>query len=165
MIQKFHLAQINVGRIVGGNMQDPLMKTFVDLLDEINALAESSPGFIWRLKDEDNNATSINPFGDERVIINMSVWESLQDLENFVYRSTHVEVLKRRKEWFEKFGKQFMALWYVPSHHTPTVDEAVAKLDQLEKAGPCAEVFNFRMKFDPPSNPIHLQPSFHNPSS
>jgi hypothetical protein len=146
---QWQLAQLNVGRIVGVHMQDPVMQTFVDLLDHINALAEGSPGFVWRLKDENNNATSLNPFGDDRVIVNMSVWESLEALEKFVYKSQHFEVLKRRKEWFEKFGKPFMVLWYVPAGHRPSVEEAIQKLTQLQESGPSPAAFTFRERFSP----------------
>jgi len=146
---QWQLAQLNIGRIVGAHMQDPVMQTFVDLLDHINALAESSPGFVWRLKDDNNNATSLNPFGDDRVIVNMSVWESLEALEKYVYKSQHFEVLKRRKEWFEKFGKPFMVLWYVPAGHRPTVEEAIQKLTQLQESGPSPAAFTFRERFSP----------------
>jgi heme-degrading monooxygenase HmoA len=146
---QWQLAQLNIGRIVGAHMQDPVMQTFVDLLDHINALAEGSPGFVWRLKDDNNNATSLNPFGDDRVIVNMSVWDSLEALEKFVYKSQHFDVLKRRKEWFEKFGKPFMVLWYVPAGHRPTIEEAIEKLTQLQESGPSPAAFTFRERFSP----------------
>lgn len=99
-MENFQLAQINVARMKGASIDDPVMKEFVDNLDKINSLAESSKGFVWRLKDETNNATHLNPYSDEQVIINISVWETIEDLESFVYRSFHTDFLRRRKEWF-----------------------------------------------------------------
>jgi hypothetical protein len=150
-IIQFHLAQVNIGRIKGVTINDPVMAEFVAQLDEINQLAEQSEGFVWRLKDDQNNATHFNPFNDERVIVNLSVWESIAHLEKFVYKSPHFEVLKRRKDWFEKFGKPFMALWYVPAGHHPTMEETIEKLTLLQNIGPTQEAFSFREKFGPPA--------------
>ena len=83
-VTKYHLAQINIGRMIGINIHDPIMKDFVDKLDEVNAVAEKSKGFVWRLKDDNNNATGIKAFDDDQLIVNMSVWESIEDLEAFV---------------------------------------------------------------------------------
>src|SRR5688572_26113860 len=101
----WHLAQINIGRIIGETIEDPVMAKFVAQLDEVNALAEGSPGFVWRLKDEGNNATSFNPYNDNRIIVNLSVWETLDDLTNYVYHGRHAEVLRSRRDWFVNFGK------------------------------------------------------------
>src|SRR5690349_17996863 len=97
----WNIAQVNVGRILGSSMEDPIMKEFVDKLNEVNQLAESSPGFVWRLKDDGGNATGIPFDSDHRIIVNMSVWENLDSLYAYVYKSNHREVLMRRKEWFE----------------------------------------------------------------
>lgn len=127
----YQLAEINIARIKGVTIADPIMQEFVDNLDRINTLAESSPGFVWRLKDDNNNATSINPYDDQQVIINISVWESIETLENYVFRTMHTDFLKRRREWFQAFGKAYFAMWWIPAGKFPTVEEAVAQLDDL----------------------------------
>ena len=108
----------------GVNISDPIVKEFVDNLDRINKLAESSEGFVWRLKDETKNATNLNPYDDEQVIINVSVWESIEALETYVYKTVHTDFLKRRREWFQAFGKVYTAMWWIPSGHFPTLQEA-----------------------------------------
>jgi hypothetical protein len=152
MTNNWHLAQINIGKIVGIDINDAVMKTFVDQLEEVNALAEGSPGFIWRLKDDNNNATNFNPYGDNRIIVNLSVWETIEHLLVFVFKGRHAEVLRNRKAWFENFGKPFTAFWYVPAGHTPTVDEAVARLDHLQKNGPTEFAFDFKTRFPRPAD-------------
>lgn len=146
----WHLAQINIGRMIGANINDPVMKDFVDMLDEVNEVAEKSKGFIWRLKDENNNATDIKAFDDDRLIVNMSVWKSIEDLEAFVYKSRHVDVLRRRKEWFSKM-KFYMAMWYLPAGTIPTLEEAKKRLLHLEQNGPSAFAFDFKQRFSSPS--------------
>ena len=152
MINKgWHLAQINVAKIIGENISDPVMKKFVDQLEEVNALAEGSPGFIWRLKDETNNATNLNPYDDQTIIVNMSVWESLEHLIKFVYHGRHAEVLRKRREWFVDFGKPLTTLWYIPAGHVPTVGEAMERLKSLQENGPTFFAFDFKTKFSIPS--------------
>lgn len=146
----FHLAQINVARMKGVNINDPIMKEFVDNLDRVNALAEQSDGFVWRLKDESNNATNLNPYHDEQVIINLSVWQSVEALEHYVYKTFHSDFLKRRKDWFQKYGTAHTALWWVPQGKLPTVEEAVEKLEQLQTNGASELVFTFRNRFSQP---------------
>ncbi|MEO6454562.1 MAG: DUF3291 domain-containing protein [Ginsengibacter sp.] len=148
---EYQIAEINIARMKGVNINDPVMKEFVDNLDRVNALAESSAGFVWRLKDDTNNATSINPYNDEQVIINVSVWQNIESLENFMYKSFHSGFLKRRKAWFQLFGKAYTAMWWIPKSHLPTIDEAVEKLDYLQKNGASEKVFDFRKKYLPPS--------------
>jgi hypothetical protein len=145
------IAQINIAKMKGVNINDPIMKEFVDNLDSVNAIAESSPGFVWRLKDEGNNATSLNPYDDEQVIINVSVWESIEDLEDFMYKTFHADFLKRRREWFQRFGKVYTAMWWIPAGQFPTIQEAVGKLDDLEKVGASEEAFDFKTKFPKPN--------------
>ncbi|CAL2095078.1 conserved protein of unknown function [Tenacibaculum sp. 190524A02b] len=146
----YQLAQINIGRIVGVNMEDPIMKEFVDNLDKVNELAEGSEGFVWRLKDESNNAASFNPYNDEQVIINISVWETVEALENFTYKTFHTDFLKRRKEWFQKYGKAHYALWWIKEGEFPTVEEAIEKLDYFQKNGASEKAFDFRKRFSKP---------------
>jgi hypothetical protein len=140
------LAEINVARMKGVNIQDPIMQEFVDNLDRVNEIAENSDGFIWRLKDENNNATAFNPYEDEQVIINISVWESIEKLEQFMYQTLHVEFLKRRKEWFQAFGKVYTAIWWIPVGKFPTIAESIEKLAYLQSYGPSQQVFDFRNK-------------------
>ena len=146
----FHIAQINIARIKGVNIQDPVMKEFVDNLDRVNNLAENSTGFVWRLKNEHNNATSLNPYYDEQIIINISVWASLDDLEYFVYKTFHSDFLKRRKEWFHRYGKAYSAIWWVPAGQYPSIEEATGKLHHLQQYGASAKVFDYKNKFPHP---------------
>jgi hypothetical protein len=147
----WHLAQINIGRILGVTIDDPVMAKFVAQLDEVNALAESSPGFVWRLKDDGNNATSFNPYNDNRIIVNMSVWETLEHLTKFVYQGRHAEVLRGRRDWFANFGKPFTTMWSVPEGKIPTIEEAMKRLQSLQDHGPTAFAFDFKTRFPTPS--------------
>ncbi len=146
----YHIAEINIARMKGVDIQDPIMKEFVDNLDAVNQVAEKSEGFVWRLKDESNNATSLNPYQDEQILVNVSVWSSIEALEEFMYRTFHADFLKRRKEWFTSFGTAHTAMWWIPAGHLPTLQEATDKLAQLQAEGPSPEVFDFRTKFPAP---------------
>jgi hypothetical protein len=143
-----HLAQINVGRLKAP-IDAPETADFKNNLDRINALAESSPGFVWRLTGEGNDATDLVAFDDPLIITNLSVWESPAALGAFVYRSGHVEIMRRRAEWFEPM-EVFMALWWVPVGHEPTVAEAVARLELLRRHGPGPDAFTFREPYPAP---------------
>jgi heme-degrading monooxygenase HmoA len=149
-MSKFHLAQINIGRLLAP-LDDPLIADFVAQLDEINALAERSPGFVWRLQTQEGNATDLRPYEDDRIIVNMSVWESIEQLKDYVYRSAHTEALKRRREWFEKFDGTFLALWWVEAGHLPTIEEAKQRLNHLHKHGESEFAFSFKNPFPPPT--------------
>ncbi len=142
----FHLAQLNIGRILAP-LDSPAMADFTGNLDRINALAESSPGFIWRLKDDANNATSIPIYDDNRIIVNMSVWNSFDELYAYVYKSMHTEFLKRRREWFEKMGELYHVLWHVPAGHLPDVAEARERLEHLRMHGETPHAFSFKKTF------------------
>ena len=143
---KYSLAQVNIARM-RAPIDSPVMADFVANLDHINAIAEKSVGFIWRLKDETNNATSIKVFDDDWLIVNMSVWQDVESLFQYVYQSNHVEIFKRRKEWFEKMPEMHMALWYVPAGHLPTIAEATARLIYLRTHGETPFSFGFRKRF------------------
>ena len=145
----FHLAQVNIGRL-RAPLEDPIMEGFRPQLDPINALADRSPGFVWRLQTEDGNATAIRPFEDERMAINMSVWESLEALQQFVYRSAHVGPLRDRTQWFEPIEGPILALWWIPAGHIPTVAEAQERLEHLKERGPSPYAFTFRAPFPSP---------------
>jgi hypothetical protein len=145
----WYIAQINVGRL-RAEPPHPSIAPFMDSLDRINALAEASPGFVWRLKDESNNATAIRVFDDPRIAVNMSVWESIEALQAYAYRSEHVEFFRRRQEWFEDFGAPHLALWWVEAEHRPTPLEGRARLAELQANGPSPRAFTFRERFLPP---------------
>ncbi len=145
----YELAQLNIG-IIKGPMDSPVMADFAANLERINALAERLPGFLWRLKSEEGDATAIRPFADENMLVNMSVWRDVESLNKYVYNSAHVEVMRRRREWFERMHEAFLVLWWVPKGHRPSVAEAVAKLEVLRIKGPTAEAFTFRQAFPPP---------------
>jgi hypothetical protein len=145
----YHLAQINVGRL-RAHVDDPMIRDFKDNLDRINAIADTAPGFVWRLTGDGNDATDIRPdAADALMAMNMSVWASVAALGAFVYRSDHLPIMRRRGEWFEKM-ELFMALWWVPAGHRPTVEEGLARLDCLRRLGPTAEAFTFRDPFPAP---------------
>jgi Domain of unknown function (DUF3291) len=143
---EYYLAQANIGRMLA-SIDSTLMADFVANLDPINLLAEKSDGFIWRLKGEGNDATSIKIFDDDFMIINMSVWSDIDSLFRYVYQSNHIEIFKRRKEWFEKMPEMHMALWYVPAGEMPTVKMAIERLTYLRNHGETPYAFSFRKKF------------------
>jgi hypothetical protein len=143
-----HLAQLNVGRL-RAPMDDPSIDDFRENLTPINALAEASPGYVWRLQDESGNATGIKVFDDEFELINLTVWESIDALAAFTYRSGHVEFLRRRLEFFEAASQPILCLWWIPEGTIPTVPEALARLDHLRVHGPTATAFTFRHRFEP----------------
>jgi hypothetical protein len=143
---EFHLAQVNIARMIAP-IDSPVMSEFVANLDPINILAENSEGFIWRLKDDQNNATSINIYDDDFLIVNMSVWSSVDSLFQFTYKSNHIEVFKKRSSWFEKMPEMHMALWYVPAGHEPTVKEAEERLNHIREHGDTPRAFSFKRRF------------------
>ncbi len=147
-MKRFHLAQVNIGR-VRASLEDEIMQGFVSRLDEINALAEASPGFVWRLKSDVGPSSYLRPYDDERILVNMSVWESVEALKNYTYRTVHAELLRDRKSWFEKFEGVFLALWWVPEGRIPSVDEAKKRLEHLDAHGPSQFAFTFKTVMPP----------------
>jgi hypothetical protein len=144
----YHLAQINIGRM-NAPLTDPIMHGFVSRLDEINKLAESSPGYIWRLQTDEGNATAIKVYEDERIIINMSVWESIDALFNFTYKTVHTQPLRERSQYFEKM-EIFMTLWWIPVGHIPTALEGKERLEHYQAHGPTPHAFSFKNRFPMP---------------
>ena len=144
-----HVAQLNIARLLAP-IESPKLSGFVRRLDEVNAAADGAPGFVWRLQSESGNATDIRPWGDD-VIVNMSVWESVEALRAYVYSPEHVAVLRRRREWFSLLGAPHLVVWYVPVGHTPDLDEARERLDRLERDGPSPEAFTLRAPFPVPA--------------
>jgi hypothetical protein len=145
----YELAQLNIG-IIRGPMDSPIMAEFAANLDRVNAVAEQSPGFVWRLQTADGNATAIRPFENENTLVNMSVWRDVESLNRYVYSSAHVAIMRRRREWFERMDEAYLVLFWVRKGHRPTVAEAIAKLELLRSQGPSAEAFTFRQAFPPP---------------
>ncbi len=144
----YHLAQINIA--VGiADMAEPVMADFVSQLERINALADNSPGFVWRLQDESGDALAIRAFDDPELLVNMSVWQSLTDLRNFVYRSAHSDVLKSTRHLFKPKDYMHMSLWWVPQGHIPSLEEAKQRLAALQKNGPSEYAFTFAKPFEP----------------
>jgi hypothetical protein len=149
-VTRFHLAQANIGRF-RAPLDDPIMEGFRTQLDPINALADQSPGFVWRLQTEDGNATAIRPYaGDDLMAVNMSVWESLESLQQFVYKSEHVAPLRARRQWFEQIEGPILVLWWIPAGEIPTVREAQERLRHLAAHGPTPHAFTFRTPFAVP---------------
>jgi len=148
------LAQVNIGRL-RAPVESPVLADFVAALDPVNAAADAAPGFVWRLQTEDGNATAVRAFewdaGDSAgVIINMSVWESVDALANFVYSPGHKRVLRRRREWFEQMSEAYTALWWIPAGTTPTVAQAEHKVRHLRAHGPTPLAFTLRLHYPPP---------------
>jgi hypothetical protein len=145
----YEIAQLNIG-IIRGPMDSPVMEEFAANLERINAVADQSPGFVWRLQTEEGDATALRPFGDDRTLVNMSVWQDIESLTQYVYRSAHSEVMRRRKQWFERMSEAYLVLWWVPKGHRPDIAEAIERLELLRTEGPSASAFNFRNAFPPP---------------
>jgi hypothetical protein len=125
------------------------MAGFVARLDEINALADNAPGFVWRLQTSEGNATYLWPFADDRILLNMSVWETIDALRLYVYRTAHAELLRQRHQWFENFAGAYAGLWWVPAGHIPGIDEAKKRLAHLDTHGPTQFAFTFKVTFQP----------------
>jgi hypothetical protein len=147
----WQIAQINIARF-RAPIDSPLIAGFVERLDPINALADGAPGFVWRLQTDQGNATSIHAFEDDLILVNMSVWESVEDLNAFVYRSPHFEVFRRRREWTEHMDRAYLALWWIPAGTIPTVEEGRRRLDLLIERGPTPEAFTFKRTFRAPAS-------------
>ena len=151
------LAQVNIGRLLAP-IESPLIAGFVAALDEVNAVADAAPGFVWRLQTEDGDATAVRGFERDAVgaaggvIINMSVWESVEALAAYAYGAEHIAVLRRRREWFEKMRHAHLVLWWIPRGHIPTVSEAEDRLEHLRAHGPTAHAFTLRQHFPPPGD-------------
>lgn len=135
-----------------GPIDDAVMAGFVARLEPLNALADASPGFVWRYQTDAEDATEVRVFDDELILFNMSVWDGIESLEAFVYRSNHTEALQKRAEWFERPGKPTIVLWWIEAGHLPTVEEAKSRFDRLWESGPSADAFSFRDRYPAPSD-------------
>lgn len=149
----YHLAQINVANPLG-DLDSPLMASFVARLNEINALADTAKGFVWRLQNYDGDATSIRVFDDPKTLINMSVWESPEDLKHFVYRTAHVELIRDREAWFSRLTEQHQAAWWIPAGHLPSPEEGRDRLLHLRAHGATPTAFTLAKPFPPPGSSV-----------
>lgn len=148
-MSSFNLAQINIAK-AKDELTSETMQGFVARLDEINLLADQSPGFVWRLQTEDGDATALRIFDDPLLIINMSVWQDIEALKKFVYKTIHVELLKDRSAWFDKIMEPHQALWWVPQGHEPTLEQAKGKLEEIRRHGASKQVFTFAHPYPAP---------------
>ena len=146
--ENYYIAQINIAKLKY-SLTDPRVKDFVDNLDRINKLAEKTPGFVWRLKDETGNAINIKIFDDELMIFNMSVWKTIQDLFAYTYRSDHIDVFRRKGEWYETMKEAHLALWWTPIGVYPSAHEGLGRLYYLQMHGPGPTVFTFKKQYSP----------------
>ena len=146
---KYYLAQINVA-LMKAPLDNPIMAEFADALNEINQVAETSPGFVWRLKTRSGNATDIRAYPDPKMLVNISVWRSVEQLKVYVYKSLHGDFFIRRRKWFEKYQDEHFAMWWIPAEHLPTVEEGLAKLEHLTLHGDSPESFTFAKPYLPP---------------
>ena len=144
-MNNFNLAQVNIAKRLAP-MDDPIMQDFVNNVEKINAIADVSDGFIWRMQDEDKDL-GVAVFKDDSILINISVWKDLESLFNYTYNSGHIEVFKRKKEWFSKIKMMHMAFWYVPEGYEPTFQDAKNRLDYLNNHGDTPYAFSFKSKF------------------
>ena len=155
-MSNYHLAQFNYARMVAP-LDSPIMAGFVAGLDALNVLAELSPGFVWRHVGENNNSTSVRPYPDEMLIINYSIWQDIETLKHYTYKTVHGKFMVRRREWFEKVHEAYLVMWWVPAGYSPSVDEAKAKLAYLQQHGPTPAAFHFRAPFSvADAYPIHV---------
>jgi uncharacterized protein DUF3291 len=154
---EYVVAQVNIGRLVAP-LDSPQLADFMAQLDPVNAVADSAPGFVWRLQTEDGNSTALRAFegdaegSDGGILINMSVWESVEALAAFAYGDAHLSVLRRRREWFERLKDAYAALWWVPRGHIPSIGEAEDRVKHLRAHGPAPYAFTFKVRFPPPGS-------------
>lgn len=148
----YHLAQLNVG-VLTGPLDSPGLADFAAMLIPVNALADAAPGFIWRLRADDDGAVIQAGHGNEPgLLVNLSVWQDLESLRAFTYRDgSHLDMLRRRREFFRKMDQPHLALWWIPAGHIPTEDEASARLGRLRNEGPGPDAFTFRQPYPAPA--------------
>lgn len=154
----FDLAQVNVSRLLAP-LDSPLLADFMAALDEVNADGDAAPGFLWRLQTEDGNATAVRAFGwdvadSHGVIVNLTTWSSVEALGAFVYSGRHLEIMRRRREWFQGAAEATTALWWLPAGVRPSTDEAETRVRHLRAHGPTPTAFTFRHPFPAPHEPV-----------
>jgi len=147
-MSRYELAQLNIAR-ARAPLDSPVMADFVGNLERINRLAETMPGYVWRLKDESGDATALRPFGDD-ILVNMSVWKDVESLRAFMFRTDHTAIMRRRQEWFERMDEAYAVFWWVPAGHRPGMLEAWERLEHLRLHGASAQAFTLRTPFPAP---------------
>ncbi len=145
----WQLAQLNIARMLAP-IDSPELSEFVENLDRINEMADSAPGFIWRLQSADGDATEFRHFGED-YLVNMSVWADVDSLSEYVYRTAHADIMRKRRQWFDRMHEAFSVLWWVPAGHQPDLAEAEQRLQMLRENGPGAEAFTFAKPFPAPT--------------
>jgi hypothetical protein len=150
-MSSYHLAQVNIGLPIEP-LDSERLAGFMAMLEPINALADAAPGFVWRLQTEDGDATAIRPFDDERLMVNLSVWTSVDALADYVYRGPHAAVMRKRRSWFVPMREAYQALWWVPAGHRPPVDEAKQRLTALRRDGASPYAFTLQRTFAAPDD-------------
>jgi hypothetical protein len=156
----YQLAEVNIARMLAP-LTDPVMAEFVAQLDVINALADKSPGFVWRLQTPEGNATALRPYEDDLILVNLSLWTSFSDLSTFVYKSRHRQVMQQRRQWFECFEGPYLALWWVPAGHLPSVEEAKERLAYLRAHAETPYAFSLKKPFPAPQASHELSAEAH----
>lgn len=146
-----HLAQLNIAH-ARAPLDSPLLAPFLEAIDELNALADAAPGFVWRLEDDASDlpgATGIQAYDDPATIVNLSVWTSREALWDFTYSGAHLAIMRRRREWFHGIAAAHLVLWWVEPGTVPSVEDAVDRLEHLREHGPAPQAFTFKVPFDP----------------
>ena len=143
-----HLAQLNIAHL-RAPIDSAELAEFVAALEPLNTLADEHPGFVWRLKEseDDPTATVVHDYGDH-LLVNFSVWESFDAIWNYVYRSAHLDALRRRREWFQRMAEPYLVMWWIPEGHIPSLAEAMERLARLRADGPGPEAFTFKDRYD-----------------
>lgn len=142
----YHLAQLNIARLIAP-IDSPTLAGFVARLDEINALADGAPGFVWRLQTDEGNATALRVYEDDRLLVNLSVWESIEALHAYTYKTAHADLIRDRQEWFSRLERPHLVLWWIPAGHIPDTTEARDRLDHLTTHGPTPLAFTFARRY------------------
>ncbi len=144
----WHLAQYNVAKLIAP-LDDQRVAGFVANLQRINTLGDRTPGFVWHLQSASGDSTDVRVDDDPLVVVNFTVWESIEALFEYTYHSDHVEMFRRRREWFEHAPRPYLAMWWLPAGHLPSVAEAEERLAHLRADGPTPYAFNFKRRFSP----------------
>lgn len=153
----YHLAQINIARM-RAPLDDPLMRDFVALLAPVNAIADGSPGFVWRRQSDEGDATAFRIYDDARLLVNITVWETPDHLKEYTYKSGHVGVMRRRQDWFEPMQTPAFAMWWIPAGHLPSQAEAQQRLELIGRRGDGPGAFTFRNLQPLPDQPAASAP-------
>lgn len=147
-----HIAQFNVARAVAP-LESEAMASFMAELEPVNARADAADGFVWRLQTALGDATSLQAYDDPRIIVNMSVWRSVEALHRFAYAERHAHVMARRKSWFEPPREAHLVLWWIPAGTLPDIEDGMQRLAHLRARGPTSHAFTFKSRFQPPVAP------------